>query len=80
MPRAATRMLWVHSVIERVAGFARETDALLGQRAPDAEPAGFLLHQQQPQFRDLVGCLTRKTEPTGSPPISAIQQCSRAGS
>src|SRR5690349_13657240 len=43
-----------------VAALAREADALFGQRAPDAEPAGFLLHEQQSQFRDPVLALDQK--------------------
>src|SRR5258708_4955130 len=38
-----------------VAGLPRKADALLRQRAPDAQPARLSLHQQQAQFCDLVG-------------------------
>src|SRR5262249_49144601 len=37
-----------------VAPLARRADALLDERAADAEPARFFLHEQQPQLCDLV--------------------------
>src|SRR4051794_10266856 len=40
-----------------VAARLREADAFGDQRAADAEPAGALREDQQPQLRDLVGSL-----------------------
>src|SRR5258708_2990843 len=43
-----------------VAAVFCEADALLDQRTADTEPARFFFHQQQAQFRDLVGSLDQE--------------------
>src|SRR5260370_40322986 len=44
----------------RIARLSCEMEALLGERAPDAKPSRLFLHQQQAQFRGLVGRLDQE--------------------
>ena len=63
-----------------VAARTSERDAFGDQRVADPESARARRDDQEPQLGDLVRALTTNTEPTGSPSISAIQQCSRSES
>ena len=63
-----------------VAGFSGEADAFLDQALADSQPAGGRFDQQKTQLGNRRGLLTRNTDPTFSPSLSAIQQRSRLGS